>query len=112
MIITEDYAINAHCMGYECIAGLYDDSQIESHKQLTDRVHQYGTKIFAQIYHGGRQSHSGVNGSVQPIAPSAIPCPWCRELPREMTKADIRRVVCEFGECARRVKAAGFDGIE
>lgn len=112
LIITEDYAINAHCMGYERIAGLYDDSQIESHKQLTDRVHKYGTKIFAQIYHGGRQSHSGVNGGVQPIAPSAIPCPWCRELPKEMTKADIHRIVEEFGECARRVKAAGFDGIE
>lgn len=112
LIITEDYAINAHCMGYERIAGLYDDSQIESHRQLTERVHQYGTKIFAQIYHGGRQSHSGVNGGVQPIAPSAIPCPWCRELPKEMTKADIHRIVEEFGECARRVKAAGFDGIE
>ncbi|MBM6929611.1 FAD-dependent oxidoreductase [[Clostridium] spiroforme] len=112
LIITEDYAINAHCMGYERIAGLYDDSQIESHRQLTERVHQYGTKIFAQIYHGGRQSHSGVNGGVQPIAPSAIPCPWCRELPKEMTKADIHRIVEEFGACARRVKAAGFDGIE
>ena len=50
LIITEDYAINAHCMGYERIAGLYDDSQIESHRQLTERVHQYGTKIFAQIF--------------------------------------------------------------
>lgn len=112
LIITEDYAIDAHCMGYECIAGLYTDEQISGHKELTDRVHKYGAKIFAQIYHGGRQSHSGMNGGVQPIAPSAIPCPWCRELPREMTKADIQEVVQNFGNCARRVKEAGFDGIE
>lgn len=112
LIITEDYAINAHCMGYKNIAGLYNDEQITSHKKLTERVHQYGSKVFAQIYHGGRQSHAGVNGGVQPVAPSAIPCPWCRDLPREMTKADIRQVIQEFGECAKRVKEAGFDGIE
>lgn len=112
LIVTEDYGINAHCMGYENIACLYNDEQIDSHRKLTERVHQYGTKIFAQIYHGGRQSHSGVNGGVQPVAPSAIPCPWCRELPRELSKADIHRIVEEFGACARRVKQAGFDGIE
>lgn len=112
LIITEDYAINAHSMGYEYIAGLYNDDQIESHRELTDRVHQYGTKIFAQIYHAGKQQSSAVNGGVQPMAPSAIPCPWCREQPREMTKADIKRVIADFASCAKRVKEAGFDGIE
>lgn len=112
LIVTEDYAINANCMGYANIAGLYNDDQIASHRELTDRIHQYGSKIFAQIYHGGRQSHSGVNGGVQPVAPSAIPCPWCRELPKELSKSEIRRIVDEFGSCAKRVKAAGFDGIE
>lgn len=112
LIITEDYAIDKHAMGYEYIAGLYDDKQIESHRQLTDRVHQYGTKIFAQIYHAGKQQSAKVNGGVQPMAPSAIPCPWCRDQPREMTKADIKTVVENFGSCARRVKEAGFDGIE
>lgn len=109
LIITEDYAINAHCMGYANIAGLYNDGQTASYKALTSRIHQYGTKIFAQIYHGGRQSHSRVNGGVQPVAPSAISCPWCRDLPRELTKAEIHRIVGEFGACAKRVKAAGFD---
>lgn len=112
LIITEDYAIDAHCMGYECIAGLYNDNQIASHAKLTERIHKYGTKIFAQIYHAGKQQSAKVNGGVQPMAPSAIPCPWCRDLPREMTKADIQTVIHNFGECARRVKEAGFDGIE
>ena len=112
LIITEDYAIDAHAMGYEYIAGLYKDEQIASHRELTDRVHQYGTKIFAQIYHAGKQQSSKVNGGVQPMAPSAIPCPWCREQPREMTKADIKEVIHNFGTCAKRVKEAGFDGIE
>lgn len=112
LIITEDYAINKHAMGYENIAGLYDDSQIESHKKLTDRIHQYDSKIFAQIYHAGRQSSHGVNGNVDPVAPSAIPCPWCRELPKELTIPEIEEIVTQFGDCALRAKAAGFDGVE
>ncbi len=112
LIITEDYAINENAKGYECVAGLYLDAQIEGHKKLTDTVHQYGSRIFAQIYHPGKQSSSNVNGGVQPVAPSAIPCPWCREQPREMTIEEIDRIVEDFGTCAFRVKQAGFDGIE
>lgn len=112
LIVTEDYAISKNCMGYANIGGLYNDDQIASHKELTDRIHKYGTKIFCQIYHAGRQCSSRVNGGVQPVAPSAIPCPWCRELPRELTRAEIKQIVKDFGTCAGRVKAAGFDGIE
>lgn len=112
LIITEDYAINEHAMGYKNIAGIWNDEQIESHKKLTDTVHKYDSKIFAQIYHAGRQSSSMVNRGVQPVAPSAIPCPWLRELPRELTIAEIDSIVVQFGDCALRAKKAGFDGIE
>ena len=71
LIITEDYAVSQHAMGYQFIAGLWNDDQIASHKKLTDTIHQYDSKIFAQIYHAGRQSASFVNGGVQPVAPSA-----------------------------------------
>lgn len=112
LIITEDYAVNENAKGYAYIGGLYADSQIESHKRLTDRIHQYDTKIFCQIYHPGRQTSHFVNGGVQPVAPSAIPCPWCRDLPRELTKEEIKVIVSQFGDCALRAKKAGFDGVE
>ena len=112
LIITEDYAVSQHAMGYQFIAGLWNDDQIASHKKLTDTIHQYDSKIFAQIYHAGRQSASFVNGGVQPVAPSAIPCPWLRQLPRELTIPEIEQIVEDFGDCALRAKQAGFDGIE
>jgi 2,4-dienoyl-CoA reductase-like NADH-dependent reductase (Old Yellow Enzyme family)/thioredoxin reductase len=112
LIITEDYAVSQHAMGYQFIAGLWNDDQIASHKKLTDTIHQYDSKIFAQIYHAGRQSCSYVNGGVQPVAPSAIPCPWLRQLPRELTIPEIEQIVEDFGDCALRAKQAGFDGIE
>lgn len=112
LILTEDYAVNQHAKGYKCIPGLWNDGQIEGHKRLTETIHKYESKIFAQIYHPGRQSSHGVNGGVQPIAPSAIPCPWCRDLPREITVDEIKQIVKDFADCAYRVKQSGFDGVE
>lgn len=112
LIITEDYAISKNAMGYQYIAGLWNDDQIESHTKLTERIHQYDSKIFCQIYHAGRQSHAAVNGGVQPVAPSAIPCPWSRDLPRELTIDEIQQIVKDFGAAALRAKKSGFDGVE
>ncbi|WP_422447609.1 FAD-dependent oxidoreductase [Thermoanaerobacterium sp. DL9XJH110] len=112
LIITEDYAVNPNAKGYQFIAGLYNDEQIEGNKRLTDTIHKYESKIFCQIYHPGRQTSHFVNGGVQPVAPSAIPCPWCRDLPRELTVDEIHEIVGQFGDTALRAKKAGFDGVE
>lgn len=112
LIITENYAVNEHGMGCEHIGGLWRDEQIPGHKKLTDTIHQYDSKIFAQIYHAGRQTSHLVNGGVQPVAPSAIPCPALQEMPKELTEVEIQQLVKDFGDCALRVKKAGFDGVE
>lgn len=112
LIITEDYAVNEHAMGYQFIGGLWNDEQIKSHKKLTETIHKYDSKVFCQIYHAGRQTASMVNGGEQPVAPSAIPCPWLRELPRELTIPEIEKIVEDFGDCALRAKKTGFDGVE
>ena len=111
LIITEDYAVAPTAKGYRFIGGLYDDEHVESHRALTERIHKYPTKIVAQIYHAGRQTNVGKAG-VQPVAPSAIPCPWCRDLPRELTIPEIKEIISLFGDTALRVKKAGFDGVE
>ena len=112
LIITEDYAVNEHAMGYQYIGGMWKDEHIESHRQLTDRIHKYGTKVFCQIYHAGRQTSARVNGGVQPVAVSPIACPWGRDMPRELTIEEIKGLVKDFGDAAYRVKQTGFDGVE
>jgi len=71
LIITEDYAVDPRGKGFLNIPGLWDDNQIESHSKLTERVHKYGSKIVAQIYHAGRQTNHYVIG-MEPEAP----CPY------------------------------------
>lgn len=110
LIITEDYGISADSKGYSNIPGLWDDAQIPKNKEFTDRIHSYGSKIFCQIYHSGKQKMPNVPG--QAVAPSAIKDPLVQNMPRELTKEEIHGIVKEFGACARRVKEAGFDGLE
>ena len=112
LIITENYCVSKHAGGYPYIGGLYDEAQIPSHKKLTDTIHQYDSKIFCQIYHAGRQANSRVNGGVQPVSCSPIPCPWNKEIPRELTIDEIKQITQDFGTTAANVVKAGFDGVE
>ena len=83
LILTEDYAVDPKGKGFPNIPGLWNDSQIESHSVLTRRIHDHGGKIFAQIYHAGRQTSKALIGN-QPVAPSPIPCPRFQEIPTHL----------------------------
>lgn len=112
LIITENYRINPTAGGYPHISGLWDEDQIPSHRAFTDRIHQYETKVFCQIYHAGRQANHFVNGGVQPVSCSPIADPWNKEIPRALTVSEIRQLVQDFARTAANAKTAGFDGIE
>lgn len=111
LLVTEDYAVDPAGRGFTNVAGLWDDSQIESHSKLTERVHKYGALILAQIYHCGRQTSRAVIGT-QPIAPTALPDGIGPDVPRAMTLAEITKVIGQFGDTALRAKKAGFDGVQ
>ncbi|TDT63257.1 FAD-dependent oxidoreductase [Fonticella tunisiensis] len=110
LIITEDYAVDPLGRGF-WTAGLWKDEQMEGHARLTQRVHQHGAKIVAQIYHAGRQASYDVIGQ-QPVSASPIPCPVMGYIPRELTIPEIKKIVSEFGDAALRAKKCGFDGVE
>lgn len=111
LILPEDYVISPTAGGFKGLPGLWDDSQIPGHKELTDRVHAAGARIFCQIYHAGRQTTSQING-VRCVAPSAIPDPTMGEIPHELTVEEIHELVKLFGKASGRAKKAGFDGVE
>jgi len=54
-LITESAAVFVDGNGYLGSPGLYDDSQIAGWRLVTDVIHAKGGKVFAQIYHAGRQ---------------------------------------------------------
>ena len=67
--------------------------------------------IFAQVNHGGRYARESLTGA-PPMAPSAVKDTINRVLPRAMTEEDIETAIESFVPAARRLKEAGFDGVE
>lgn len=112
LIITEDYAVSPSGKGYKRVAGLWDDNQIASHTKLTETVHKYNSKIFAQIYHCGRQTTPQSNGYHKILAPSSLQCPKTGAMPSTLSLDEIKDVIMQFGRTAKRVHQCGFDGIE
>ena len=87
------------------------DQHIPPFKKLVDAIHKENGKILIQINHAGRQTSSSITGSPI-VAPSAIPCPVRKEMPRELSLEEIQKIIEAFGEASRRVKEAGADGVE
>jgi 2,4-dienoyl-CoA reductase-like NADH-dependent reductase (Old Yellow Enzyme family)/thioredoxin reductase len=81
-------------------------------ERLVRTVHKYDTKIFVQLHHPGRESHSHLIDGKQLIAPSAIPCGVCKEVPREMTIEEAENLVKKFIKGAKIAQTAGVDGVE
>jgi len=88
--------------------GIYSDTLVPGLARLTAAVHQNGGRIFCELSHAGSQS---VMPNIDPIAPSIIENAIFERQPREMSAADIERIVAAFGQAAYRAAAAGFDGI-
>ncbi len=111
LIEIEATAVHPGGRGFPLGLGCWDDSQVEGLSALAGAVHQGGAKAVLQIFHAGRQTNFDIAGT-QPVAPSAIPCPKMREMPRELSPDEITGLVEAFAQAARRAKEAGFDGVE
>jgi len=90
---------------------------IKTASELTQKVHDHGAKIFAQITAGvGRAAappRDMITPGYLPVAPSAIPDYWNPSIIcREITLEEIKRLVKKCGHAAEAVKTAGFDGID
>ncbi len=90
---------------------IYEDKFIPDLKKLTDCIHAAGGKIVIQLSHAGKEALPYFTG-LKPVAPSAIPSPLTKEMPKELTIEEIRDLITKFTEGAARAIKAGFDGIE
>jgi len=111
LIITEITAISRYGKGMANQLSIWDDKFIPGFKNLAMAIHAKEAKVAVQLYHPGRQTFSFLTGRPV-VAPSAIPCPVCREIPKELTVEEIRELEEQFAEGARRAKEAGIDAVE
>lgn len=121
LIISEATQISTQGIGYPYTPGIHTDAQVEGWKKVTQTVHDKGGKIFLQLWHVGRISHSSYHDGELPVAPSAIKPSGeiytyegmkTFETPRALTVKEIEEIVKEYAAAAKNAIEAGFDGVE
>ena len=123
LIITEATQISRLGQGYPMTPGIYSEKQVAGWKKVTDAVHAKSGRIFAQLWHVGRVSHSSLHPDEGlPVAPSAIAAEgktltaqWQQvpfETPRPVEIDDIKAIVNDYRQAAINAQKAGFDGVE
>ena len=111
LIVVEASYIRSDGRGFSNQLGIHRDDLVPGLRQLVEAVHAAGASVAIQLFHAGRQTTSAITG-IQPIAPSPVPDPVTKQLPREMSLNDIQQVEVAFANAARRACDAGFDAVE
>src|SRR3979490_2212412 len=122
LLVTEASQVSQQGQGYQHPPGTYSKEQVAGWRKVTTRVHERGGRIFIQIWHVGRISHTSLqpNGGA-PVAPSAIRAKGKTFVnntftdisePRALTLEEIPGILEDFKRGTANALAAGFDGVE
>ncbi|MFV3370910.1 alkene reductase [Pseudomonas sp. NY15435] len=126
LIVSEATQISPQGKGYSFTPGIYSAEQISGWRLVTEAVHARGGRMFQQLWHVGRMSHSSFQADGYPVAPSALRADaqvWVVgddgvgrmvdvSEPRALSGQDIQAVIEDYRKAARNAREAGFDGVE
>jgi anthraniloyl-CoA monooxygenase len=123
LIFTEMVCVSADARITLGCTGLYNDAQEVAYKRIVDFVHaNSAAKFCLQLGHAGRKGATRLmwEGMDQPLTEgawpiiSASPIPYYphSQIPREMARADMDRVIADFVQAAERGHRAGCDMLE
>lgn len=123
LIFSEATSINPMGVGYPNTPGIWSDEQVEGWRHIIREVHAAGGRIFLQLWHVGRVSHSHYLDGKLPVSSSASAQPGHvhlmrnggeyvpYETPRALEEAEIPGLVEDYRKAAENAKRAGFDGV-
>jgi 2,4-dienoyl-CoA reductase-like NADH-dependent reductase (Old Yellow Enzyme family)/thioredoxin reductase len=111
LIIMEAVAVAPSGLLTAHTLGGYLDSTADGYGRVAAAVQPHGTKLFVQLFHGGREVISSAPRA-EVISASARPSQRFQTEPRALRTAEVEELVAAYGRCAGIAAAAGLDGIE
>jgi 2,4-dienoyl-CoA reductase-like NADH-dependent reductase (Old Yellow Enzyme family) len=102
---------------------MYTDEHVAGWKNVVERVHAKGGKMFLQLWHQGRQAHSSFHPTTKrTVSASNIPMTGKvktvdmgdtePEIPHALTLEEVKATIQDYVAAAKRADEAGFDGVE
>ena len=112
LVIIEHSFISLQGKASQFQLSVAEDEVVPNLKKLAEVIHQNGSKCVMQINHAGSAATKEVTGTIG-VGPSAVLHPRSgSDIPHELERAEIEQIVLDFQKAAKRVKEAGFDGVE
>jgi mycofactocin system FadH/OYE family oxidoreductase 2 len=111
LIITEEHSTHPTDWPYEKLIHGFHRAVIPGYRNITAAVHAHDVPIFAQLNHNGGQA-SSMFSRLPVWAPSPVPDPMFREVPKAVERHEIAEIVAGYGSVAGHCAEGGFDGIE
>ncbi|MBN1615640.1 MAG: NADH:flavin oxidoreductase [Deltaproteobacteria bacterium] len=105
LIVVENAAVEEIGSGSPFTLRADGDRFLAGLSELAKTIHGEGALAFLQLNHTGRYAFAP-----ERVAPSPIGSYMGTS--REMSEEDIERAIASFASAARRVREAGFDGVE
>ncbi|OEJ28153.1 oxidoreductase [Streptomyces agglomeratus] len=124
LILVEATAVSPEGRISPADLGLWNDRQVEAFRRVTAFLESQGTVPGIQLAHAGRKASTDRpwRGGAplaedhpegwRPLAPSPLPYGETHGVPSELTTAQIREIVGQFADSARRALSAGFKVAE
>ncbi|ODU07419.1 MAG: hypothetical protein ABS81_01295 [Pseudonocardia sp. SCN 72-86] len=111
MIVTGSWAVWPRTMPNSLTNRATDPRALAGHVRLAEAVHSHGSILVAQLHESGRQGSTASHRGPL-LAPSPLPDPVVREVPKEMERSEIDELVDHYVRSAEAMRAAGWDGVE
>ncbi|MEW1737893.1 NADH:flavin oxidoreductase [Nocardia beijingensis] len=112
MIVTGNLYISVQGKSAGRQAGIDNNDKISGLREWVDVVHAGGSKLVAQLNHGGRQIAQLAPGADRIVSASDVREPLYGTKPSPLRSDEIPGVVESFAAAAQRAREAGFDGVQ
>jgi 2,4-dienoyl-CoA reductase-like NADH-dependent reductase (Old Yellow Enzyme family) len=123
LILTEATAVSPEGRISPDDAGIWNDDQASDYKRITGFIKSQNSVPGIQLAHAGRKASTyspwkGTgevkmeNGGWPTLAPSPMPFSDNFPLPKEINEDDIKLIINQFSDAAKRSVDAGFEVIE
>jgi 2,4-dienoyl-CoA reductase-like NADH-dependent reductase (Old Yellow Enzyme family)/thioredoxin reductase len=111
LIVLEATAIHESGLLTSHTLGGYLPDIVEGYRRVAAAVRPHGTRLFVQLFHGGREQIASAPRSPA-LAPSAVPSARFRTEPRAARAHELEEIVAGFAVGAELAAAGGLDGVE
>src|SRR5262249_55917178 len=111
LIVTEAMNVSAGARNHTNSLCVFHDSFIPGLAAVVDAIHGDGALAVAQLNHRGQLLRRSVLG-MEPVGPSPGRTPGTGEPVRALGESEIRAIQRDFVDAARRLRWAGYDGVE